>query len=224
MINNKFAIVIPAFNESKTITNVIRGAQCYGSVIVVDDGSTDETYEYAKDCGANLVRFAENKGYDAALNAGIGRAIDLNFDFAITIDADGQHELSDITSFKEALFRGADVVVGDRSHTQRFSEAIFSCITSLCWGIKDPLCGLKGYRLEKIKLFRPFDTYKSIGTEFLMRALRSGFFVEVVPINIKKRDGVSTFGNGIKANYKILRALVIGLITAKKISSRGDLY
>lgn len=215
---NKFAIIIPAFNESTSITKVIIGAESYGSVIVVDDGSTDDTYMLAKNCGVVVVRFEQNKGYDAALNSGIERAIDLNFDFAITIDADGQHELSDIESFKKKLIGGADVVVGERYHKQRLAESIFSLIASSLWGVKDPLCGFKGYRLEKVKLFDRFDTYKSIGTEFLIRSLRSGFLVESLPVSIKKRDGISTFGNGFKANYKIIRAMIIGLILAKKSS------
>jgi len=90
--SSRVAIVIPAFNESKMIASVVTGLSAYGVPIVVNDGSTDNTEQLARDAGAIVVSHTLNSGYDKAIASGLARAIAEGFDFAITADGDGQHQ------------------------------------------------------------------------------------------------------------------------------------
>ena len=92
MDRSRVAIVIPAFNEEKTISKVVRAANKFGKSIVVNDGSKDNTGEIAKRSGAIVFMHKINLGYDAALNTGFKKAAKLKFDYIITLDADGQHD------------------------------------------------------------------------------------------------------------------------------------
>jgi glycosyltransferase involved in cell wall biosynthesis len=210
-----FAAVIPAYNEAKSIDAVVEAAKQFAVIIVVDDGSYDETALLAGQAGALVVSHSHNLGYDAALQTGLFKAVELGCTFAITIDADGQHNPAILEPFKDALFQGADLVVGVRDRHQRFSESLFALVGKLLWSLEDPLCGVKGYRLSHLKRLGHFDCYKSIGTEFAIRCARSNLRIDRVPVLTKNRSGISRFGGGLEANFRILRALLLGLIKAK---------
>ena len=79
------------------------------------------------------------------------KAIELNYDYAITFDADGEHLTSDCKKFKELILSGYDLILGNRSYVSRLSEKIGKVIFKSKWGIKDPFCGFKGYNLKKLK-------------------------------------------------------------------------
>lgn len=207
-----FAAVIPALNEEAAIEQVVRAVAPYAHPIVVDDGSSDRTALIARNAGAEVVVHPHNMGYDAALGAGLFRAIELGFTYAITMDGDGQHMPITVKLFKTKLAEGADLVVGVRDHQQRFAETIFALVGRNLWGIKDPLCGMKGYRLNLLAEVGHFDSYKSIGTEYTLRAARSGYRIEQVPVPTRDRIGPSRFGAGFRANWRILRALVYGVL------------
>lgn len=215
LARNLVVAVIPAFNESASIEKVVRGVMPYAQVLVVDDGSSDQTAMLARNAGAEVVIHSKNKGYDKALEAGLFRALELGFDYAITIDGDGQHMPATLELFKRKLAIGADLVVGVRDRRQRITEAVFSLVSRLLWGVSDPLCGMKGYRLELLAQIGHFDSYESIGTEFTLRAARSGSWIEQVPVNTRERIGSSRFGTGFHANFKIARALALGLFKAR---------
>lgn len=216
-VGHGVAVIIPALNEAQAIGQVVAGVSLYGIAIVVDDGSTDSTGAQAERAGAIVLRHCSNKGYDAALESGLRRAIDLGFEYAVTIDADGQHPPQLLDAFKEALNCGADLVVGTRERHQRFAEFIFAGVSNFLWGVRDPLCGMKGYRLKMLKRFGSYSSYKSVGTELVIRSARSGFSIINIPIFQKERIGLSRFGNGLPANYRIISALLIGLIRAKGV-------
>lgn len=215
----EFAAVIPAFNEAKSIAAVVEAVKLYALPIVVDDGSYDETALLAKQAGAVVVSHSRNQGYDAALQTGLFKAIELGCSFAITMDADGQHNPAGLLPFKAALLEGADLVVGVRDRHQRFSESVFALVGKILWGMSDPLCGMKGYRLTHLKHFGSFDTYGSIGTEFAIRCARSKLKVHSLFISTQDRIDESRFGFGLKPNYKILRSCLFGLIFARPIYS-----
>jgi len=89
----KFCVIIPCFNHSTTLVAVVRGAEQYCPVLLVDDGSTQPLPELT---GVEVIRLAENRGKGAALRAGFQRAAELGFSHAITMDADGQHSIEDL--------------------------------------------------------------------------------------------------------------------------------
>jgi len=208
----KVAFVIPALNEAEAITSVVKGISPYGTAIVVNDGSVDETGRFARYAGAIVVTHSVNKGYDAALASGLEKAINEGFDIAITVDGDGQHDVSGIKSVLHELETDADLVVGTRDRFQRISETLFAYVSRRLWGISDPLCGMKGYRLSKLKGIDHIFTYPSIGTELAILAARKQWKIRQVPTLTHERKGNSRFGSGLRANWLILRALLMGLV------------
>lgn len=212
MARPKLTIVIPAFNEEKTIRNVVNEVICYGIPIVVDDGSMDDTARIAAEAGAVVVQHAGNFGYDCALNSGFEKAKLLDSEIILTFDADGQHSASLIENFVTAIDGGADVVIGIRNRTGRFTESIFSWISTKFWGIKDPLCGMKAYRTEVYRSLGHFDSYNSIGTELCIFAAKQDFVIEQIPFQVQERVDKSRFGWAIHANWKIFRAAVLGVL------------
>jgi glycosyltransferase involved in cell wall biosynthesis len=109
-------IVIPAFNEERTIAEVVCAAvKIANRVVVVDDGSRDRTAALAKESGALVVRHAVNRGVGAALGTGIEAAVRLHADAVVTMDADGQHRAEDAARVFDRLAQGdVDFVIGSR--------------------------------------------------------------------------------------------------------------
>jgi glycosyltransferase involved in cell wall biosynthesis len=208
---SRVAVVIPAFNEAGAIARVVEGARAFGTVVVVDDASTDATAAVAAESGADVVRQGENGGYDRALDAGARRAKALGCSIFLTMDADGQHDPDLIPLFLERMRDGADVVIGVRDRFQRFGEWTFALFGRWLWGIRDPMCGMKCYRMSVYNELGHFDSYGSIGTELAIYAARSGRPLANTPIKTRPRSGASRFGAGWRANKRILRALVLGV-------------
>jgi glycosyltransferase involved in cell wall biosynthesis len=205
------AVVIPAFNESRSIQAVIQQVSQRALAIVVDDGSIDDTAALARAAGAHVVSHPYNRGYDDALETGIRTALALGCTFAVTMDADGQHDPTLIDRFLAELEAGADLVIGRRDRTQRWSEALFCIVGRVVWGLYDPLCGMKGYRLAILAKIADLNTYASIGTELAVRLIKSGIRASQPKIQTRPREGISRFGGGFNANLRICKALWIGL-------------
>lgn len=203
----RIAIIIPAFNEESTLFSVVQSVQEYGDIIVVNDASTDKTKQIAGDSGAILVNHRKNKGYDAALNSGFAKAKELNYNIVITFDADGQHNRKHIQEYIDLLEQGFEVVVGIRNKFQRVSEYIFAWVASWRWGVKDPLCGMKAYRIDVYNQLGCFDSYNSIGTELAIYAAHENLKIVQQSIEVVDRKDRPRFGSGFSANIVILRAL-----------------
>ena len=213
----RVAAVLPALNESAAVEAVVRAIAPFAKAIVVDDGSTDGTGILARSAGAEVVTHVYNLGYDHALVSGLMRAVELGYDAAITLDADGQHDPTLLLRFIEALQGGAELVVGIRDRHQRWSESLFAVVGNLVWHLRDPLCGMKGYRTDFLRRAGPLLTYESIGTELALRAARSGCRITQVPVPTRRRVGASRFGGGLKANLRIAGALVRGLLNGRRV-------
>jgi glycosyltransferase involved in cell wall biosynthesis len=206
------AIVIPAWNEAPTIERVVRSVMPGRTVIVVNDCSSDATAPIAAAAGAVVVNHTANLGYDGALQSGFEKAEELGMDIVVTFDADGQHDAAILDEIIQPLARDqADIVIGIRPQTARFSEALFGLYTWLRYGVSDILCGLKGYRIDLYKRRGHFDSYSSIGTELALAALAGGARIAVVPVPVHEREDRPRFGQGLRANGRILKAMWRGL-------------
>ena len=212
-MNKTLSVVIPAFNEAATIGSVVANAIRYGVPVVVDDGSVDNTGDVARSAGAKVIRHSVNLGYDRALDSGFALAAELGCDYVVTMDADGQHDAEILAQFIHALDEGAELVVGIRGRSQRVAETIFGWVARARWGILDPLCGMKGYRIGLYRDLGHFDSYGSIGTELAIFAAKSGRRIAQIPVKTGERSGAPRFASLIAANRRILRALWIGLRT-----------
>jgi glycosyltransferase involved in cell wall biosynthesis len=114
--NKKILAIIPAYNEEKSIKTVIENIRdIVDGILVVDDGSEDNTYKYAKECGVEVIRFERNRGKGAAIREGYKYFVNSEYDIAIIYDADGQHRKEDIIPVCEPIIKDeADIVVGSR--------------------------------------------------------------------------------------------------------------
>ena len=193
MIENIF-IVIPAYNEGKTIGPLVNSLDKKGfKVVVVDDASNDNTIIEANKYGAEIIANAKNAGKGRCLRQGLEQALQNNCVAVITMDGDGQHSLHDIDKFIEEYKKsGADLILGNRLHDtkkmpliRRCTNVFMSFIISLIITkkIDDSQCG---YRLisrkgiEKMKL----NTVKyEIESEMILEAKRRELNISSVNID-----------------------------------------
>jgi glycosyltransferase involved in cell wall biosynthesis len=207
--NLKTAIVIPALNEANTIASVVLALLVFDvAIFVVDDGSLDETAKLARLSGAIVVSHNKNKGYEQALQTGIDAAISQGFDIAVTFDADGQLNPNDLQRYIASMKKyNADLVVGIRNYRNRYSEYLLSLFGRLRFGLIDPLCGMKLYRLAFVKKHLPFDQSKLIGMEMAFNMIDSGCQYSQLPIHIERRQDKSRYGSSIRGEINIIIAL-----------------
>ena len=202
---SELAIIILAFNEEKNLKAVINKAKKYGIVIVVNDGSIDQTKNIAQDNANFIINNLQNFGYDVSIKKGFEFAISKNFKYLITIDGDNQHPIEKIPFFVKLLKQGKSIVVGNRDLKPRYLEKIFSFLSFNLWGIKDPMCGMKAFRIEHVKSITTLYSYNSIGTEIMFQVLKNFSSYENIDIKISNRKGKSKFGYSIKLNILIIK-------------------
>lgn len=204
------SIVIPAYNEEDSISRVVMSVQPHGTVIVIDDASNDSTAAKAKEAGGIVIRHECNKGYDMALNRGFAEATRLGSDVIVTCDGDGQHDPNVLPKFIQPLLNiEVDMVLGVRRRKARWSEFVFGLYTNWRFGVMDPLCGMKGYRIELYNRHGCFDSMHSIGTELCFASLAHGASFKQVPVPIHERNSKTRFGRSLRADLRILRSLII---------------
>jgi glycosyltransferase involved in cell wall biosynthesis len=183
--------VIPAYEEAPRVAAVVAGAKAHLPVLVVDDGSTDETAAVAEAAGATVLRQRPNAGKGAALRAGFRWALDHGFDAVLTLDADGQHDPAEIPAFLAALGRtGADLVVGRRDFSRmppirQLSNRLGGLAFSWAVGRQIP-DNQSGYRLVSRRLMEAMLASAESGFEFevemIARCIALGLPMTDVPI------------------------------------------
>jgi glycosyltransferase involved in cell wall biosynthesis len=209
---SRLAIVIPAYSEATSIEGVARAAASFGTVLVVDDCSPDETASRAERAGATVVRNSRNLGYDKALSRGFEEAAQRGFTHVVTIDADGEHDPGILSAFCELLLaQGIPLVIGVRRRRQRVAEVAMCWYVRLSFGPRDILCGMKGYDLALWRENGGFDHTQSIGTELAINAIRRGAPFREVNVDGQKRMDAPRFDSRLRANLRILISLM-GLI------------
>jgi glycosyltransferase involved in cell wall biosynthesis len=193
------SIVIPAMNEADAIGAVVsslRSTAPWREVLVVDDGSTDETSAKARAAGACVVRHPYNKGNGAAVKTGIRRA---NGDFVLIIDADGQHPPEDAQRIAARLGE-FDLVIGARSGStqattaRRLGNTLLNRLASYLTSrpIDDLTSGFRGARTECLREFlHLLPNGFSTPTTTTLAFIKAGYNVAFEPINARQRSGNS---------------------------------
>jgi glycosyltransferase involved in cell wall biosynthesis len=196
------AAVIPCFNEAAHIGAVVAGVKkILPNVIVVDDGSTDATARLAKNSGATILSLKKNSGKGAALRAGWKFARELDFDWILMLDGDGQHAADDIPKFFDAVDKtNAALVVGNRMENsaampwlRRKVNQIMSKRISRLTGapLPDSQCGFRLAHLETL-LQLPFSASRfEIESEMLVAFLAAGHEIEFVPVQTIYKNAAS---------------------------------
>lgn len=190
----KPCVIIPAFNESKAIREIIIKVRKLGlGVLVVDDGSTDNTAEIAVSAGATVIKNKVNKGKGAALATGFHYALDKGFDAVITMDGDGQHAPDDITIFLSAIPNSnSGIIIGNRMSkkanmpllrvlTNKFMSRLISSIVKQ--EIPDTQCGFRLIKSEVLRRLNLKTCKYDTESEILIKAARLGFKINSVPIS-----------------------------------------
>jgi len=192
-------VVIPAFNEAGSIASVVaelRQAVRWSEIIVVDDGSVDDTEARARAAGARVVRHPYNKGNGAAVKSGIRNA---NTPFIVIVDADGQHRPSDAVRLVSRLGE-YDLVVGARapqtqaSLARRVGNALLNGVAGYLTQqpIPDLTSGFRAARREHLVEFLPLlPNGFSTPTTTTLAFIKAGYSVRFEPIEAAKRQGTS---------------------------------
>ena len=192
------AAVIPAHNEEATIFELARNVRQYlPKVIVVDDGSTDQTSVLALKAGVQVVRHERNSGKGAALKTGIAIAVEHNFEWVLTLDGDGQHVPDDIPAFfRCAEETAASLVIGNRMHNaeampwvRRYVNQWMSRKISVLAGksVPDSQCGFRLVNLKAWKSLEMKCDFFEIESEMLLSFVRAGHAVHYIPIKLIPR-------------------------------------
>ena len=192
-------IIIPAHNEEEGIADVINGVKQLNKgyeIIVVDDGSTDNTYKLATDTGVKVIRHPYNKGYGAALKTGIRNA---EADIVLFMDADRQHQPSDIKKLIQYIGE-YDMVVGARTKKSKISllrrpgKKVLSITANYLAGMKIPDLNSGFLALKKsvaLEFLHILPNTFSFSTTITLALITSGYSVKYVPIEAPERVGTS---------------------------------
>lgn len=196
----KLSIVLPAKNEAPSVGETVRKIRAHhgqAEIIVVNDGSTDDTAQIAEQAGANVVHHPYSKGNGAAIKTGARAATG---DVIVFMDADGQHDPTDIQRLLDKMEQGHDMVVGARRKGSQASlgrglaNGLYNRLASWMTGhrVEDLT---SGYRAVDAKKFREFlyllPNGFSYPTTSTMAFFRAGHSVAYIPIHAAKRQGKS---------------------------------
>lgn len=216
----RLSVVIPAFNEGKTIEAVLGRVAAQlpeAEIIVVDDASADNTAAIAERCGARVVRQAYNKGNGAAVKAGIRAA---HGEVILLLDADGQHDPTDIPRIL-APIGPYDLVVAARSRasnatwTRGAGNAALNRFASYLTGmeVKDLTSGFRAMKRDKIMEFiHLLPNRYSYPTTSTMAFIKAGYSVGFVPIAAHKRGGGAS-GQKLLRNGIVFATIILRMMT-----------
>ncbi|AKB19820.1 MULTISPECIES: glycosyltransferase family 2 protein [unclassified Methanosarcina] len=216
---------MPAYNESHVITEVILGCKKYvDKVIVVDDGSSDNTAEIAESVGGYVVRHEVNKGYGAALKSCFKLAREFHADAMVIIDSDGQHNPDEIPQLLEPLKDGADLVIGSRfikgngknvPTYRKIGMKILDIATYFAGGIyvTDSQSGFRAYGKKAIENIWLKGDDMSAGSEILLYTRDHNLnFVEVeihCRYDLEQCSSQNPFAHGLQVMLQILKDMEI---------------
>jgi glycosyltransferase involved in cell wall biosynthesis len=194
--------LIPAWNEAARIAPIVEATRAYLPVLVVDDGSRDDTSAVAEAAGATFIRHPQNQGKGVALKTGFAWALERDYEAVLTLDADGQHDPADIPKFLAAYEAGAgELIVGRRDFSKMpfprlYSNPFGSWLLSLALGMRI-YDNQSGYRLHSRRLLENLDlatTGFELEVEVIVQAVCKGIPIGWVDIRtIYGIDKVSYF-------------------------------
>ena len=185
--------IVPAYNEGDSITAVVTGIrEAVTQVVVVDDGSTDDTSERARAAGAQVLRHVMNAGKGRAVRTGLKHVLTGNFTHVLLLDGDMQHLPKEAGPLLAAAAEtGADLVLGERQffreqmpasryHANRVGSRVLSWFVGV--PLRDTQCGFRVFRVEALRGLRLRASGYEIETEMLVKIRRRGGRLASVPV------------------------------------------
>lgn len=208
------SVIIPAYNEGKRIGKVLRSIKKLDrryQVIVVDDGSEDDTHAVAKENGFDAIRLGKNRGKGYACRTGAMRA---KSSFLVFMDADFQFDPMQIPLFVE-LLRKNDMVIGYRNYkdiprarkiSNKFARTVVNKVTGR--NFTDVLCGFRAIRKEAlVKLGLKEDGYE-IESEMIIKAARKKLRIAELPVSVKYNGGGMSLADSLRVSAYQLKHLL----------------
>lgn len=216
----KVIAVIPAYNEEQTIAEVLdRTRPFVDEIVVVNDGSTDRTVDIARGRGARVVSHAVNRGLGASIGTGFAAALRRGADVVLTLDADGQHDASEIPHFLKAIESGADMVIGSRVLSlasmpwiRRCANLMGNLTTFVLFGVwvSDSQSGFRAFTRAAVSAIRIHTNRMEVSSELVAEAKRNHLRLVEVPIraiytdySLSKVNEQNFFG-GLKTLVKLV--------------------
>ena len=219
-------LVVPAFNEEKTVSQIIEGIAEEGyNVILVDDGSRDKTLDLAIESKKKypnqifIVSHVINRGLGAALKTGMVVALNKGAKYIVTFDADGQHEINDIPKVCKPLQTGeADVVIGARPFedmpiSKSFANIIMNSLTLLFYGknVKDSQSGLRAFTSHAADVINIVSRGYGVSSEFIKEISDKNLRLSEVTITTIYTPETQNKGTDAIVGLKILTKMVLDL-------------
>jgi glycosyltransferase involved in cell wall biosynthesis len=191
-----YCVLIPTYNNAKTLEEVIEGVlNITGNIIIINDGSSDNTADVLKKFGfLTVISYERNRGKGYALRRGFEAAAAAGYSYAVTIDSDGQHFPEDINTlvaisdkYPDALIVGArdlsgEDISGGSSFANRFSNFWYRFLTGI--NLPDTQTGLRLYPLREMSGIRFFSDKYEFELEVLVRSAWRGIRIESVPVKV----------------------------------------
>jgi glycosyltransferase involved in cell wall biosynthesis len=215
----KIVAAIPCFNEERFIGSVVAKTRKYvDEVIVIDDGSSDDSAEIAEFAGATVYRHESNLGYGAAICSCLEKGQNRGADILVTIDGDGQHDPKEIPLLIKPILEGqADVVVGSRflnAETKsplyrRVGQQVLNVATNVGSGHKlsDSQSGCRAYSAKALEELNLSETGMSVSSEIQFAIKRAGLRVSEVTISVSYEEGAKR--NPVGHGMNVLTRVVI---------------
>ena len=217
-MTSRVACVIPALNASPTLGAVVAGlrdALPAAFVVVIDDGSSDETHAVASRVADAVHRFQLNRGKGAALREGFAMAVREGADAILTIDADGQHDPAFAPALVDAL-SCADVAIGARDRRsrempagRRLTNTLSAAAVAHCIGhpVADAQSGFRALRARVVSDIRPQGDRYEFETELLILAGRRGYRIAYVPVPTRYPGTVPSRFRPVRDSARIVGTL-----------------
>lgn len=227
----KCLVIIPAYNEEKNIYKVIKAIENNNhkfDVVVINDGSKDNTELEAKRAGAKVLTLSSNLGIGGAVQTGYLYALYNNYDAAVQIDGDGQHNSEDLERLlKEVIEKNADMVIGSRficksnykpSVSRKLGIKYFSKLVSfLCnCSYYDTTSGYRIVNKNGISLFASYYPQDYPEVETIVYAVKNGLKVKEISVNMNKRQGGKSSITPIKSMYYMAKVTLASFIMPSK--------
>ena len=233
---NRTVIIIPAFNEERAIGSLVASIRrVVGDamdIVVINDGSSDNTTGEASQAGAIVVTHPFNMGYGTTIQTGYKFASTIGYDYLVQIDGDGQHDPEFIPCLLEPVLNGsADLALGSRfldfnsyrpPMIRRAGMVFFGALVSLLIGsrISDPTSGYQAFNRRVIELFtRDSFPCDYPDADVLLTLGLAGFKINEIPVRMYANVSGKTMHHGLKPLYYVFKMLLSMVVTL--LRSRG---
>jgi glycosyltransferase involved in cell wall biosynthesis len=217
---------MPAFNESKYIGSLILNTKQYvDEVVIIDDGSIDDTSKIASLAGATVVKHPQNKGYGAAILSIFAEAKKRDPDVLIILDADSQHDPREIPNIIKPILNGYDVVIGTREiqsakipFYRRFGQKVISTSVNILSTehLSDSECGFRAFSRKAIATLDLKESGMAISAETVAEASRQNLKITQVPVSVSYSKDSSTL-NPVSHGLGVISRIIVMISEQKPL-------